>query len=295
MKTAEPTLNQAYAMIIEDESQKSSPYIALAVKAEPTFKPSGGGDPNPMAMQAGRGQPYKGKKPFMQYDFCHKKGHTRNQCWKIVGFPSDQGGKKQYSANYAGMSGRGANQPPDEERNTHFTENQHKKILELLNNGNATPETNLEKHVNVTGKSVSLITELPYVEWIVDSGASHHIAANIDVLDSTKELSSNTGDKVCMPTGKESAITHIGSASLLVDIHVRNLLYVPEFEYNLLSVSKLTKELSCSVNFFPYFCVFQDLYSGRMRGIGRESDGLYIIRDDKHVEVKNAPSNTTTK
>lgn len=112
MKTAEPTINQAYAMILEDESQRSSPYPILVVKAEPAFKPSRGGDPNPTAMQAGRGQPYKGKKPFMQCDFCHKKGHMRNQCRKIVGFPSDQGGKKQYSANCAGVYGGTTSQPP---------------------------------------------------------------------------------------------------------------------------------------------------------------------------------------
>ncbi|XP_075095502.1 uncharacterized protein LOC142173753 [Nicotiana tabacum] len=41
MKTFEPTLNQAYALIIEDESQRSSPYPALGVRRDP------------IAMQAG--------------------------------------------------------------------------------------------------------------------------------------------------------------------------------------------------------------------------------------------------
>ncbi|KAF3615583.1 putative NAC domain-containing protein 43-like [Capsicum annuum] len=232
MKTTEPTLNQAYAMIIENESQRSNPYPALTVRAEPMFKSSGRGDPNPLAMQAKRGQPFK--------------------------------------------------------------EDQYKQILELLNKGNTLADQNLEKkHVNMIGKSVSLMLGLSCVEWIVDSGASHHIFANIDALDSIKELCSNKGNQVCMPTGRKSEITHIGNTSLSGDLQVKNVLHVPEFKYNLLSVSKLTKELSCSVKFFPDFCVFQDVYSGRVRGIVKKSEGLYIIKKNNDAGSKKVVLNTT--
>ncbi|XP_070046299.1 uncharacterized protein [Nicotiana tomentosiformis] len=44
------------------------------------------------------------------------------------------------------------------------------------------------------------------------------------------------------------------------------------------SVSKLTKELKYMVGFFPDFCVFQDLFSGQVKGIGKEEHGLYILQ-----------------
>lgn len=73
IKTVEPTLNQAYAMIIEDESQRSSFNSA--------------GKVNPMAMQVGLGQPYKGKKPYMYCEHCNMKGHLKENCYKLVGYP----------------------------------------------------------------------------------------------------------------------------------------------------------------------------------------------------------------
>ena len=64
------------------------------------------------------------------------------------------------------------------------------------------------------------------------------------------------------------------------------MLRVPEFKFNLLSVSQLTRELSCFVSFYPEFFIFQDLYSGRVKGIGREEGSLYIFRTDSGMKSK---------
>lgn len=56
-----------------------------------------------------------------------------------------------------------------------------------------------------------------------------------------------------------------------------NVFYVPQFKYNLLSASKLTKKLQCSATLFSDFCVFQDLFTGRVKEIGKEYDGLYLL------------------
>jgi len=59
---------------------------------------------------------------------------------------------------------------------------------------------------------------------------------------------------------------------------VKDVLLVPDFKFNMLSVSKATKQLSCFVSFYPDFCVFQDLHSGKVKGIGKEKGGLYIFK-----------------
>ncbi|KAH0745965.1 hypothetical protein KY285_007622 [Solanum tuberosum] len=46
-----------------------------------------------------------------------------------------------------------------------------------------------------------------------------------------------------------------------------------------MAVSKITKDLSCVVLFFHDFCVFHGLYNGKVLGIGREKEGLYLLRE----------------
>uniref|UniRef100_A0A2N9EUA1 phosphoenolpyruvate carboxykinase (ATP) n=1 Tax=Fagus sylvatica TaxID=28930 RepID=A0A2N9EUA1_FAGSY len=66
-----------------------------------------------------------------------------------------------------------------------------------------------------------------------------------------------------------------------------NVLYLPEFPFNLLSVHKLTVALHCSIAFFPSYCVFQDLKTKRTIGGGFEKDGLYYFRPF-HTSIPSA-------
>lgn len=75
MKTTEPTLNQAYALIIQDESQQSMRNASIAEKGDP------------LAMQDGRGQGYRGKKQFLQCEHCRMKGHTKEIASKSLVTP----------------------------------------------------------------------------------------------------------------------------------------------------------------------------------------------------------------
>ncbi|KAH0692735.1 hypothetical protein KY285_019832 [Solanum tuberosum] len=76
---------------------------------------------------------------------------------------------------------------------------------------------------------------------------------------------------VYLPNGNSTQVTHVGSCALGDNGIISNVLYLPDFQYNLMSVSKLTKELGCSVTFFPNCCVFQELYSGKVKQIGEET------------------------
>ena len=52
---------------------------------------------------------------------------------------------------------------------------------------------------------------------------------------------------------------------------------LPQFSFNLISVSKLTRTLNCNISFFPDYCLIQDLSTKRIIGRGRESGDLYIL------------------
>jgi len=135
----------------------------------------------------------------------------------------------------------------------------------------------MDNQSNMTGITACFMSKDITSEWIVDSGATHHIAASKYLLtnDNTRKESKDT---VHLPTGDKILISHTCHASLFGIEVIKGVLYVPDFKFNLLSVSKLTRELRCSVNFFPDFVLFQDLYSGRMKGIGKETGGLHIVK-----------------
>ena len=82
---------------------------------------------------------------------------------------------------------------------------------------------------------------------------------------------------VTLANGSLSKVVGSGTTYLSPDIELLSVLHVPGFPFNLLSISKITKALNCSVSFYPSLCIFQDLKTWRMIGMGHEVDGLYYL------------------
>ncbi|KAJ0102343.1 hypothetical protein Patl1_05210 [Pistacia atlantica] len=72
-------------------------------------------------------------------------------------------------------------------------------------------------------------------------------------------------------------ITHTDDISLSSRVKLKKVIFVPNFHYNFLSVSKFCKDNNVTVLFFPHFCLFQDLWTGSMISIGKEYHGLYYL------------------
>ena len=60
-------------------------------------------------------------------------------------------------------------------------------------------------------------------------------------------------------------------------IPLTSVLSLPNFSFNLMSVSKLTRTLKGYISFVPDFCFFQDLITKQIIGRGHEFGGLYIL------------------
>jgi hypothetical protein len=80
--------------------------------------------------------------------------------------------------------------------------------------------------------------------------------------------------------GSLSVVAGKGSIVLSPLLIIQDVLHVPNFSCNLLSVSKLTTKKNCQAHFFDTHCVFQDLISGRMIGSAEQSGGLYYFEDE---------------
>lgn len=103
--------------------------------------------------------------------------------------------------------------------------------------------------------------------WILASGATDHIPSRPSIF--SQSSSSSTPSSVKLPTGANAPIHSIGSISFDSNISLHNVLCVPSFRINLMSISKLTKSLNCCVLFFPDFCLLQDLAMKKTIDLGK--------------------------
>lgn len=86
---------------------------------------------------------------------------------------------------------------------------------------------------------------------------------------------------VSLPNGERVQATHIGSVQLTDQLCLQDVLLIPSFGFNLVSISKLTQQHSCSIAFNSQFCVIQDLVSMREIGRAQAHGGLYRIMGNR--------------
>ena len=294
-----PSLNKAYAMLVERESQRSLgntssnssngeniDLAALMIRRGDSSQHYKG------TCQQYSGQEYqKGKKNWdQQCEYCKIKGHVKKNCFKLIGYPADWKFKKKENLNTAYnvqaentqqnmKSGiRNTGEILDKmasgelHRAPHLTDTQHDSILGMINNDNS----QYGMMANMAGMAGNTqIAKIKDLKWIVDSGATNHMSSSLSNLTDVKLVKSDYNRTVHLPNGGVTLVTHTGSSKIIDKGELKDVLFVPDFQYNLLSVSKLTREFHCFVSFYPGFCLFQDLSTGRLKEIGKEHDGLY--------------------
>ena len=112
--------------------------------------------------------------------------------------------------------------------------------------------------------------------WLIDSGASHHVTANLNNLNLHAPY--NGLDDVVIGDGTRLHITHSGSTSLSIPSHsftLQNVLCVPNMKQNLISISRFFKTNKTSVEFLPSSFHVKELQTGATRILSRTNDGIY--------------------
>ena len=111
--------------------------------------------------------------------------------------------------------------------------------------------------------------------WIANSGASDHMIGDILVFDEYKSCNENSSVRIA--DGTHSSVAGISSVVISKEIKLHSVLFVPNLDYNLLSISKLTKDLECIIRFSSNLCEFQALNSGRTSDSTEMNAGLYLL------------------
>ncbi|GJV45434.1 retrovirus-related pol polyprotein from transposon TNT 1-94 [Tanacetum coccineum] len=205
---------------------------------------------------------------------CNKDGHTRESCFKLIGYPEWWPGKK-------GEKNKG-------------------KAAYVKTKTSLIPGLTYEdyqlflKHFSGTGNSEGTkpVANMAHKEdeegeWIFDSGCTEYITYLSDILVNKK--TTHFEAPVVIPNGDSIPVKGKGDYILPGGTKVNGVLYVPDFKCNLLSVSRLSRDLQCCISFFPDFCVMQGLQRKNLIGAGRCEGGLYRM---KMVQGRRAMATT---
>ena len=110
--------------------------------------------------------------------------------------------------------------------------------------------------------------------WILDSGAACHVCYS---RASFEPFVPTFNSFVTLPNGHTVPVGGTGSVRLCDDLTLQNVLFVPQFHCNVLSISALTQQLPYVVSFYSDHYVIEDRTQGRRIGMGRQVGNLYIL------------------
>ncbi|KAL6327840.1 hypothetical protein AAG906_026514 [Vitis piasezkii] len=110
--------------------------------------------------------------------------------------------------------------------------------------------------------------------WILDSGATHHVCYSQASFEPFVPIFNSS---VSLPNGHTVPVHGTGSVRLCDDLTLQNVLFVPQFHCNLLSISALTQQHPYVVSFYSDHYVIEDPTQGRKIGMGRQAGNLYIL------------------
>ncbi|KAL6345184.1 hypothetical protein AAG906_015667 [Vitis piasezkii] len=197
------------------------------------------------------GKSIKGKRLDLKCEHCNAPGHTSDRCWVLhpelkPKFTKDKRGGDHkrgfnHKANVAAQTTDSFFSNPMALLKDFTTYLQEKRGQESLN----------EAAENSQGIFTAFTTALEISNfhdlWVVDSGASNHMSNKLTNLYNFRPCSSSTF--VSVADGKDVPVQGKGKTKLVSKTIESEVLYVPSFPVQLLSVQQLTSTLNCDVLF----------------------------------------------
>ena len=95
-----------------------------------------------------------------------------------------------------------------------------------------------------------------------------------------------------LPTGETSQISHYGTVNLENELKLKNVIYIPAFKHNILSINKLCEQYECKVVFYKEYCIIQDAVTSKVIGVGKGEQGLYYLMNEPLEETLKGSKKT---
>ena len=179
-------------------------------------------------------------------DYNKKPWHTRDTCWKLHGKPPHI--KKKNDRRVLSTQAEPFQEHSNSSKMLPFTKEQIEQLYKLLNSPHV-PSTTFCALAQ-QGNPISFVCSSNTFSnpWVIESGATGHMTSYSLLFTSHSPSAGNR--KIKIVDGSFSAIAGSGSIKISPSITLENVLHVPKLSCNLLSISQLSRDLKCKVNFY---------------------------------------------
>ncbi|XP_052203055.1 uncharacterized protein LOC127808520 [Diospyros lotus] len=235
---------------------------------------------------------------------CGYNGHTIEKCYKLHGYPPgykprqrnnmNQSKSNQINSTINQVNGDGTNQVESQDMGNFMqslTPTQYQNLLSMLSTHLS--DVKIDADASKTPDQASGICLSTNIAsslgcprfWIIDSGATSHICYDCSSFHQLRPIQNAF---VTLPDHRRFSVSFIGNVKLSPYILLENVLYIPQFKFNLISVSALAAHSSLYFRFLSDSCIIQDLCHSRMIGKAEHMNGLYVIDSDSLVFDKQS-------
>ncbi|XP_075086125.1 uncharacterized protein LOC142168857 [Nicotiana tabacum] len=151
---------------------------------------------------------------------------------------------------------------------------------------NSDVSANVANCAGIAPKTFSKNSHFKLTSWILDSGASKHMSSDPSIFSTIRPLPRPL--MVNLPNFCRIKVTHIGDVSIAHNLTLHNALYVPVFEYNLLSVHKIYKQYNYLLIFSAYGYMIHVPSVRIPQGLGDAKGGIYFLGFSSHMSRKSS-------
>ena len=121
------------------------------------------------------------------------------------------------------------------------------------------------------------------INWLLDSGASYHMTRNVNLLNSSCDISLIT---IVLSNGALAFARKHDSAKLNDKLILSIVLYVPGLHYDLIYIAQLIDDLCCTVAFTRKLCVIQGPTTQALIGSVEHRRGIHFYQDGSTTKVQ---------
>ena len=212
-----------------------------------------------------------------QCSHCGRSGHEKSYCWQLVGFPNwweERSTNRGENRAPRGRGRGGSNRTSSARVNNVQATTSNSSLFLVFTEENLRALTQM---INEKTKSSDKLSgKKRHGDLILDTGASHYMAGDVSLLEDVKIIPPCL---VGFADGNRTYATHVGIFILTTKITLSNVLYVPNLNFSLISMSKLLHQTNCFARLTDIICVLQDRFTRMLIGAGEERDGVYFFKD----------------
>lgn len=282
-----PAFNKAYSMVARVEKQRivnvnNSGVVEASAMMVKTSDSKGN-----MNRNSFKKKDNTKKDDNRQCNHCGKQGHTEDTCFKKNGYPDWYREKYPKDKKPMVAYANATNDNVPLEFDSHSQDHDNNYIAEIFQRelqkfmkGKTVIHDEVLATANATFLTSDfagiLLIDISNTVWIVGSGASSHICSQEKLMSNLRSPTAKS--VVYLPDGSEKLVSLIGGVHLTDSLILHDVLFIPGFSYNLISVARLCDNAHIQVLFHKSGCILQDLMSNRTLGVGRLKKNLYLLR-----------------